>query len=89
MAINPEVIPSNIKLKTTPINVSTFFGGGGGGAIVRTSSAIAKGGGSDIIKSGGGVASASVEINARKISILKNILKYHQDRHNLESEKLS
>ena len=89
MAINPEVIPSNIKLKTTPINVSNFFGGGGGGAIVRTSSAIAKGGGSDIIKSGGGVASASVETNARKISILKNILKYHQDRHNHESEKLS
>ena len=47
MAINPEVIPSNIKLKRTPINVTKFFGkrGGGGGALSKS------GGSGSIIRS--------------------------------------
>jgi len=83
VAINPEVIPSNVKLKVTPINVKTFFGGGdsGGGSIVRTNNAIIKSGGGDIIAS-------AVQNNSKKITILKNILKHHQNRHSNEDEQL-
>lgn len=83
MAINPEVIPSNVKLKVTPINVKTFFGGGDGdgGSIVRTNNAIIKSGGGDIVAS-------AVQNNSKKITILKNILKHHQKRHANEDEQL-
>ena len=83
MAINPEVIPSNVKLKVTPINVKTFFGGGDGdgGSIVRTNNAIIKSGGGDIVAS-------AVQNNSKKITILKNILKHHQNRHANEDEQL-
>lgn len=84
MAINPEVIPSNVKLKRTPINVKTFFGtgDGSGGSIARTNNAIVKSGGGDLVAS-------VVQNNSKKISILKNILKYHQDTHGNNNDILS
>jgi len=79
-AINPEVIPSNIKLNVT--NMKTIFNGGGkGGAIVPK-----KGGA--LARSGGALSTEKifplndfdplekrVAANEKKITLLKNVLK--------------
>jgi len=87
--INPEVIPSNIKLKRTPINVTKFFGkrGGGGGALSESG-----GSGAIIRSSSSGIVSnlasldpvdrplsleEKVDRNQKKITIIKNILTTH------------
>tara|TARA_B100001093_G_scaffold67464_1_gene57478 strand:+ start:200 stop:1531 length:1332 start_codon:yes stop_codon:yes gene_type:complete len=78
--INPEVLPSNVKLNVT--NMKTIFGGGGkGGAIVPK-----KGGA--IARSGGALSTEKVfqlndfdplekrvAANEKKITLLKNVLK--------------
>lgn len=95
--INPEVISSNIKLKRTPINVTKLFGrgGGGGGSIVRSgggsiiprSSAIVGSSGSSIIPDSldpldtPSDLESKVLSNQKKITLLKNILKTHQNNH--------
>ena len=79
--INPEVVPSNVKLNVT--NMKTIFNGGGkGGAIVP------KKGGGALARSGGALSSEKVfqlndfdplekrvAVNEKKITLLKNVLK--------------
>tara|TARA_B100000427_G_scaffold52910_1_gene40704 strand:+ start:800 stop:2152 length:1353 start_codon:yes stop_codon:yes gene_type:complete len=79
--INPEVVPSNVKLNVT--NMKTIFNGGGkGGAIVP------KKGGGALARSGGALSSEKVfqlndfdplekrvAANEKKITLLKNVLK--------------
>lgn len=98
--INPEVIPSTIKLKRTPINVTKFFGkrGGGGGALSESG-----GSGAIIRSSSSGIVSnlasldpvdrplsleEKVDRNQKKITIIKNILKTHQTNHGNQRSKL-
>ena len=77
--INPEVLPSNVKLNVT--NMKTIFGGGKGGAIIPK-----KGGA--LARSGGALSSEKVfqlndfdplekrvAANEKKITLLKNVLK--------------
>ena len=100
--INPEVIPSTIKLKRTPINVTKFFGkrGGGGGALSKS------GGSGAIVRSFNSSSSIvsnlasldpvdrplsleeKVDRNQKKITIIKNILKTHQTNHGNQRGKL-
>lgn len=85
MAINPEVIPSNVKLKKTPINTKTFFGknsgGGKGGALVpsKGGSLRAKGGtlSTDKLLNTHDPLEQRVANNEKKISSIKRILQTH------------
>ena len=98
--INPEVIPSNIKLKRTPINVTKFFGkrGGGGGALSKSggSGAIIRSSSSSIVSNLASLDPVNrplsleekVDRNQKKITIIKNILTTHQTNHGNQRGKL-
>ncbi len=98
--INPEVIPSNIKLKRTPINVTKFFGkrGGGGGALSKSggSGSIIRSSSSSIVPNLASLdpvdrplsLEEKVDRNQKKITIIKNILTTHQTNHGNQRGKL-
>ena len=91
MAINPEVVPSNVKLNVTNVK-SIFNGGGKGGAITRRGSrSIIPKGGAIVPKRGAVIPDKLFELNdydplekrvaanEKKITMLKRILKTHQN----------
>ena len=87
MAINPEVVPANVKLNVT--NVKSIFNGGGkgssivpkrrGGAIVPSSRGAITSEGLGLAGGGQGSLEERVAANEKKITMLKRIVKTHQN----------